>query len=118
MKNLSESLTRSQIYQDLMPDELMYEAFGTLRPSLSQKASYFFDKWRHSKSYAVKLHQGHYNAFTDSAIKDIVADFKRYCKQCGYKEMWDYQVKGVEARFYNDTDYAMVKLGWEGQNNG
>lgn len=65
----------------------MLEAFGTLRPTVSQRTSYFFEMWIDWRPHRVKL-----KARFDQACKNML-------RELGLKEFWEYQVREGEVRF-------------------
>jgi hypothetical protein len=96
-----ESLNRSSLYQSMMPDDLVLEAFGKLNPSTAERAAYFFELWVDSKNNSFRV-----------STKERRKELDIYCRSIGLKHFWDYQIKGRQIRFVNETDLAMVKLGW------
>lgn len=84
-----------------MPDERVLEAFGKLTPSTSERATYFFDQWCNNRKNVLKI------------IPKRADELHVLCKQYGLLPQWDYQIKGSEARFSNEHDLAMIKLGWK-----
>lgn len=94
------TLFRSNVYQDMYPDEKMLEAFGTLTPSAQERNAYFFDLWLMRRNNAVTINM------TDKERA------KRILKTMGLKEMWDYQIRDKSIRFEHKQDSAMFKLAW------
>ena len=50
---------RSKTYQSIFGDKDMLEAFGTLRPSVSERTAYFFETWMDWRPSRIKLKQRH-----------------------------------------------------------
>lgn len=94
-------LHRSKIYQSMMPDELVEEAFGKLNPSPSERAAFFFERWCDSRNNILKIDRTKAN------------ELHSLCKTYGLLPQWDYQIKGMEARFVRAEDLAMIRLGWK-----
>ena len=103
----SQTLLRSNIHQELFPDELVLEAFGKLNPTSSERTAYFFDCWCDSKNNKFMIKE-----IINSQRKIVVADVNLLLKDMGLKQMWDYQIKGGEIRFRRSEDLAMFKLSW------
>lgn len=95
------TLFRSNVYQEMYPDEKMLEAFGKLNPSAQERNAYFFDLWlqRRSNSCTITSKRDKQRA------KDIL-------KAMGLKEMWDYQIRENSIRFEHKQDNAMFKIAW------
>jgi len=95
-------LSRSSLHQRLLPDELMMAAFGKLNPSVSERTMYFFDMWMDSKNNILHLKNS----------KAEREEVDKHCRVMGLLPLWDYQIKGKEARFLRAEDLAMIKLSW------
>ena len=95
------TLFRSNVYQEMYPDDKMMEAFGTLTPSAQVRNAYFFDLWmkRRSNSFALEP-------------KDR-EKAKCVLKSFGLKEMGDYQIKDNCIRFEHKQDSAMFKIAYK-----
>lgn len=96
---------RSEIYQNLYPDELMLETFGKLNPSSEEKAQYFFTCWRAWHSRRLIL--------TGTKISDRVRtehEVRSRLQSLGFKNLFDFQVRGSQVRFRADSDLALAKL--------
>lgn len=98
----SDTLLRSNIHQQLMPDDLMLEAFGKLTPSRDERTRYFFDLWCDSRDNRMSIRH-----------RDRKREFIKFCEQFGLRLLWDFQIKGQEVRFCQASDLAMIKIGWE-----
>lgn len=95
------TLFRSNVYQEMYPDDKMLDAFGTLTPSAQQRNAYFFDLWlkRRPNSMSVLMSD------KDKARKIL--------KTMGLKEMWDYQIRENVIRFEHKQDSALFKIAWK-----
>ena len=89
---------RSKTYQSIFGDEDMLEAFGTLRPSVSQRTAYFFESWMDWRPSRVKL-KPHFDHIT-----------RNMCKELGLKEFWDFQVRENEIRFRDKETKAWALM--------
>jgi hypothetical protein len=90
---------RSKTYQEIFGDEEMLEAFGTLRPSVSERTAYFFERWMDWRPTRVKL-KAHFDQVT-----------RNMCKELGLKEFWDFQVRENEVRFKDDETKVWALMG-------
>lgn len=92
---------RSQGYQNLYPDELMLEVFGKLNPSGDEKAQHFFSCWR--AWHARTLFYSPRNTQTEAEIRQRL-------QSLGFKNLFDFQIRGGQVRFKTDSDLALAKL--------
>lgn len=109
MTQSSQTIVRSRLYQEMMPDDLVLPAFGKLNPTLAERTSYFFSKWLDTNANKMFIT----TAPRDKQFDQVINRFRAYCKECGLRELWDYQVKGNEVRFSRPADLAMIRLGWK-----
>lgn len=105
----TKKIYRSEVYQNVFPDELMLSAFGTIAPSQQQKNEYFFNCWMSWKHNECK---GSVSATTQSFFKNTT---KKFCDGIGLKEFWDYQIKGLQVRFKEPTMKAFYLVAMQGQ---
>tara|TARA_B100000900_G_C20588850_1_gene720792 strand:+ start:1918 stop:2247 length:330 start_codon:yes stop_codon:yes gene_type:complete len=89
---------RSKTYQSIFSDDDMLEAFGTLRPSVSERTAYFFESWMDWRSTRVKIKNRH----------DIIC--RNLCKELGLKEFWEFQVRENEVRFRDNETKAWALM--------
>ena len=95
---MQNQATRSKTYQSIFSDKKMLEAFGTLRPSVSERTAYFFESWMDWRHNRVKL-----KARVDQPCKNML-------KELGLKEFWEYQVREGEVRFNRDEIKAWALM--------
>lgn len=96
----AETLTRSETYQRMWPDDKMQNAFGKLNPSTSERTAYFFDLWMIRRQWELRTNAPH------------IA--KKICTQLGLQEPWDYQLRNNSVmRFDNAQFLGMYKLAEE-----
>lgn len=91
---------RSQIYQDLYPDDLMLQTFGTLTPSNEQKSEFFHDSWLNWREHLFYYDNAEYN----------VHEVKKILKSLGFKDFFDFQVRPPQIRFRLASDLAVARL--------
>ena len=89
---------RSKTYQSIFGDKDMLEAFGTLRPSVSERTAYFFESWMYWRPSRIKLKQRH-----DTICKNM-------CRELGLKEFWEFQVRENEIRFRDNETKAWALM--------
>lgn len=104
-----KKIYRSEVYQNIFPDELMLSAFKTTTPSQQQKNEYFFNCWMDWKNNECK---GSLAVISNASFKSIT---KRFCESMGLKEFWDYQIKGLQVRFKEPTMKAFYLVAVQGQ---
>jgi hypothetical protein len=95
---MQSQATRSKTYQSIFGDKQMLEAFGTLRPSVSERTAYFFESWMDWRHNRVKL-----KPRVDQPCKNML-------KELGLKEFWEYQVREGEVRFNTDEIKAWALM--------
>lgn len=95
---MQKQINRSNTYQNIFGDDLMLEAFGTLRPSVSERTSYFFEKWMDWRPQQVRL-----KSRMDSAVRNLAIEL-------GLKEFWEFQVREGEIRFINEDVKAFALM--------
>lgn len=95
---MTQVIPRSDTYQKIFSDELMLEAFGTLMPTVSQRTSYFFERWIEWRPYQVKL-----KPRVDQAVRNLALEI-------GLKEFWEFQVREGEIRFKNKEVKAFALM--------
>ena len=91
-----QTTKRSNTYQEIFGDDRMLEAFGTLRPSVSERTAYFFESWMDWRSNQVKL-----KPRFDQVCRNLL-------KELGLKEFWEFQVREGEVRFHHDDAKAFA----------
>lgn len=94
----AQSIKRSQIYQDMWPDHYMLEAFGKLDPSISERKTFFFERFMEWRPHRIRIKHGHM-----PKVKDIL-------KISGLQVMWEYQVMHNEVRFSKAEHLAWIRL--------
>jgi hypothetical protein len=97
----------SKLYSAIFPEELMLAAFGTTRPSQSQKNEYFFNCWMEWKKYEMK-------GISSMRPHQFKTQVKAVCEQIGLKEFWDYQTRGFTVRFRDAEIRAFFKISSSG----
>jgi hypothetical protein len=101
----SDKIVRSDVYQQIYPDHLMQQTFGTTTPTVSTRTAHFFDVWMRRRSNTYHLRGG------DG--RDLDPEVKSILRGMNLKEPWDYQLKGKEIRFDHVEDLAVFKIIWE-----
>ena len=91
---------RSKIYQELYPDELMLQYFGTLSPSVSEKSEFYHTNWQNWEANAMYYDNELYNEH----------EIKYRLKSLGLRDIFDFQVRRIQVRFRSASDLAMAKL--------
>lgn len=84
---------------EVYEDNFLMETFGTLSPTLSERANKFFDMWCEWDSTQMFLRRDQH-----------IANIKSLLKGVGLKEFQDYQIKGYELRFKQTESQALAKL--------
>jgi hypothetical protein len=99
MSTLINTIKRSKIYCDIYPDDLMLAAFGTISPSITERNEYFFNKWMSWRDQRLLLPPG----MSKQHVNTV-------CKNLGYRDFWDYQIRGRTVRFSDPDMLAFFRL--------
>ena len=91
---------RSKIHQELYPDELMLETFGTLNPSSSMKSEFYHGAWQNWQE----------NSFYYDHVEFNTYEIKNVLKALGFKDLFDFQVRQNQIRFKQASDLAVARL--------
>lgn len=91
---------RSSIYQELYPDDLMLETFGTLTPSSQAKSEFYHNSWLDWRV----------NSFIYDNSEFNVHEVKRILKGMGFKDFFDFQIRPPQIRFRLASDLAVARL--------
>jgi len=91
---------KSETMQNMYPEHLMLELFGTTTPSIQDRTQKFFDIWMQNIRYRYQ--------FTTDKKPQVL----KLMSEMGMKSPWHYQLKGTEIRFSSATDLAQFKLAW------
>ena len=94
----AQPIKRSKIYQDHWPDNYMLEAFGKLDPTISERKTYFFERFMEWREHRIRIKQG------------CMPKVKEILKHSGLQVMWEYQVMHNEVRFSKAEHLAWIRL--------
>ena len=90
---------KSETYMRLFDDDLMMKIFGKLNPTTPERTAKFFELWCEWRPNRIKLKPKTKGYLVKSSLNEM-----------GYKDLFDYQLRGDELRFRTSEDYAMALL--------
>ena len=91
---------RSSVYQELYPDDLMWQIFGTLTPSAEAKSEFYHSSWLDWRD----------NSFIYDNKQFNLHEIRNILKGLGFKDVFDFQIRQNQVRFRLASDLAVARL--------